>query len=177
MTPEKRLVLLGHIAGAHGIRGEVVVRSYTADPAAISAYGPLSDEHGERRLELEVVRVTEKGVIARVTGISDRTAAERLKGRPLHVARERLPPPAADEYYHADLVGLEVRSPGGGNVGVVQSVANFGAGDLLEIRQHGETETVYVPLRKAFVPAIDIAAGYLEVLLPDGSAASGEDEN
>src|SRR5688572_13949524 len=107
-SAEQRRVLLGHIAGAHGIRGAVLVRSYTAEPAAIAGYGALETEDGSARYVLSVEGATAKGLICRIAGVGDRTAAEALKGVALYVARDRLPPPDAGEYYHADLIGLAV---------------------------------------------------------------------
>ena len=165
MKSEKR-VLLGRITGAHGIRGEVVVHSYTAIPEDIAAYGPLLAGTGNRRLELDVVRVAEKGVVARVSGIRDRTAAEALKGTELFVERERLPAAERDEYYHVDLIGLAVASPSGESLGAVVAVQNYGAGDLLEIRLDGKRQTELVPFQDAFVPEVDVAGGRVVVVLP-----------
>ena len=128
MTAEPRRVLLGHISAAHGLRGEVLVKTYTGEPRDIAAYGPLTDETGAHRLELKVVRVTDKGVIARVAGVGDRTAAERIKGVKLYVGRDRLPVAAEGEYYHADLIGLDAVSEAGERIGHVVAVQNFGAG-------------------------------------------------
>jgi 16S rRNA processing protein RimM len=156
------LVLLGHICGAHGIRGDVVIISHTADPAAIGDYGPLQDETG-RSLTVKVLRVTQKGVIARLEGIADRDAAEALKGHKLFLPRDRLPTARDGEFYHADLIGLAVEDSSGKRIGEVVAVQNFGAGDLLEIRLAGSPKTVLVPFRDAFVPVVDIAARKLRI--------------
>lgn len=149
------LVLLGHIAGAHGIRGDVVIVSHTADPASIGDYGPLQDEAG-RLLAVKVLRVTQKGVVARVEGVSDRNGAEALKGRNLFLPRDKLPAAGEGEYYHADLIGLAAENAAGARIGEVVAVQNFGAGDLLEIRLEGSARTVLVPFHDAFVPVVDI---------------------
>lgn len=167
MTAEPRRVLLGHISAAHGLRGEVLVKTYTGDPRDIAAYGPLTDETGAHRLELKVVRVTDKGVIARVAGVADRTAAERIKGAKLYVARDRLPVAAEREYYHADLIGLDAVSEAGERIGHVVAVQNFGAGDLIEIRLEGSIRTELVPFTDAAVPVVDVAAGRVVVRPPD----------
>lgn len=174
MTADKRLVLLGHVSAAHGLRGEVLVKSYTAEPAAIAGYGALVDEAGRRRFELKVVRVTDKGVIARVGGIGDRTAAELLKGTRLYALREQLPAAVEGEYYHADLVGLAAVSEGGEKIGEVVAVQNFGAGDLLEIRLEGSLKVELVPFTDASVPTVDVAAGRLVVRMPE--LVEGEDD-
>jgi 16S rRNA processing protein RimM len=163
-------VLLGQVTGAHGIRGEVVIKSYAAAPEDIGAYGALGDEAGSRQFELKVVRVTAKGVIARIKGIETRTAAEALKGMKLFVARDQLPEPAAGEYYHADLIGLAVVDPEGGVLGEAVAVLNFGAGDLLEVRRAGADETALVPMTSDFVREVDIAAGRIVVVMPEGEA-------
>ena len=166
MTDPSNLILLGHISTAQGIRGEVVIKSHTDNPADIGAYGPLSDKAGTRTYEISVVRVAKKGVIARIKGIADRTAAEALRGTELYIARDRLPEPDADELYHADLIGLEAVTTDGDIVGEVISVQNFGAGDLLEIRLVGKSRTEFVPFDDHFVPAIDLEARRVTVLMP-----------
>ncbi len=161
-----RRILLGQIASAHGIRGEILVRTFTGDPAAIATYGPLSDKSGTRSFRLKIVRVTDKGVIARVEGVADRTAAEPLKGTELYVERSKLPPPADDEFYHADLVGLGVELEDGTAYGIVRAVVNFGAGDLVEVSRAGLPSSELIPFTKTNVPTIDFAAGRLTVVPP-----------
>lgn len=166
MTNPQNLILLGHISTAQGIRGEVVIKSHTGDPADIGSYGPLTDKTGEKSYEISVVRVAKKGVIARVKGISDRTAAETLRGTELYIAREKLPAPEDDELYHADLIGLDAVSPEGEPVGEIVSVQNFGAGDLIEVRLAGKSRTEFVPFDDHFVPDIDLETGTVTVLMP-----------
>ena len=166
-------ILLGRIAGAHGIRGDVLVHTYTEAPENIGAYGALSDASGTRQFKLRIVRVTPKGVIARVAGIDDRNAAETLKGVELYVNRDRLPAAAEGEFYHADLIGLAAVAPEGMQIGEIVAVQNFGAGDLLEIRLAASGKIELVPFTEAVVPEIDIAAGRAVVAMP---AASGDEE-
>ena len=165
-TPAPKRILLGQIASAHGIRGEVLVRTFTGEPAAIATYGPLSDKPGTRSFRLKMVRITDKGIIARVDGIADRTAAEQLRGTELYVERAKLPPPAEDEFYHADLVGLAVELEDGAAYGIVHAVVNFGAGDLVEVTRTGLTSSELIPFTKANVPTIDFAAGRITVVPP-----------
>lgn len=168
-------ILLGRITGAHGIKGDVVVRSFAAVPEDVAAYGPLSDKSGARSFRLKVLRVTPKGaVIARVAGVTDRNAAEALAGVELYVGREKLPAAAEGEYYHADLVGLAAVAPDGRRIGEIVAVQNFGAGDLLEIRLGGATETELVPFDDAFVPTIDLATRRAVVVMP--RSAPDDDE-
>jgi 16S rRNA processing protein RimM len=159
-------ILLGRIAGAHGIRGEVIIRAFTEPPENVAAYGPLSDEAGARTFRIESARATAKGVVARLTGIADRNAAEALKGVDLYVARDRLPSAAEGEYYHADLIGLAAVDAKGQRIGEIIAVQNFGAGDLLEIRLTGTRQTELIPFTDASVPEVDVAAKRVVVVLP-----------
>lgn len=168
-------ILLGHIAGAHGIKGEVLVKSYTGDPLAIADYGPLADERG-RAFEIASVRASNKGVIARLKGVTDRNAAEALKGVALHVDRAKMPEPDEGDYYHADLVGLAAVDASGNAIGKVVAVQNFGAGDLLELRLDGAKQTEFVPFTDACVPTVDIAGGRVTVRLPE-TIGSQDEEN
>ena len=176
---EDRLILLGQITGAHGIRGDVILRTFTADPADIAAYGPLTDASGARPLALSVVRVSDKGVVARVKGVADRNAAEALKGRELFVARSKLPKADEAEYYHADLIGLKAVTPEGVEIGRVIAVQNFGAGDLLEIKMSGGKDAEFIPFTDACVPDVDIAAGRVTVVPPvmTGEPEPADDED
>jgi 16S rRNA processing protein RimM len=151
-------VLLGRIAGAHGIRGEALIRTFTEQPEDIAAYGPLSDG-GERTFEILSARATAKGVVARFAGISDRTAAEALKGTELFVDRDRLPVVEDGTFYHADLIGLAAVDPEGQPLGEIVAVHNYGAGDLLEVRLAETGSTELVAFTETFVPEIDLASG------------------
>ncbi len=170
-TPDEtaqRRILLGHISDANGIKGEVLLKVHTGTPEAIADYGPLVDGHG-RKIVIRVVRVTTKGVVARVDGVTDRTAAEALKGTELFTTRENLPDPGNDEFYHADLIGLAAVGPNGAAVGTVTAVANHGAGDVIEIALSESRQTEMIPFTKAFVPDVDIAKGQIVVRLPAAS--------
>lgn len=162
-----RLVCLGEIVGAHGVRGEVRIRTHTERPRDIAAYGPLTDAAGRRNFTLEVTSVAEGFARARIPGLVDRNAAEVLKGIRLYVEREKLPAIAEDEFYHADLVGLAAERADGLRLGRVVAVVNFGGGDLLEIADESK-ETVYLPFTRAIVPVIDVAAGRVVVEPPAG---------
>ncbi len=162
-----RRVLLGHIAGAHGIRGAVLVRSYTAEPDAIADYGPLEDEAGDASFTLAVEGATAKGLICRVDGVGDRNGAERLKGVALYVPRDRLPPPEDGEYYYADLVGLAAVTEAGAALGEVVAVLNYGAGDILEVRAEGAKRTDLYPMTEAVVLRVDVAEGVVVIAHPD----------
>jgi 16S rRNA processing protein RimM len=176
LSKQQNRVLLGHISGAHGIRGEVVVKAYTSDPADIDAYGPLTDVTGTKQYKLKVVRVMPKGVVVRIVGVSDRNAAEALKGTALHVPRSALGKTEPGEYFYNDLLGLEAIDPTGLRIGVVKAVENFGAGDLLEISFDGISKTEFVPFVEAYVPDVDIAAGRVTVIMPPDDGSKPEDE-
>lgn len=155
-------VCVGAIAGVHGVRGLVRVKSFTQTPSAVAAYGELTDETGARRFSLTVTGQVKGAVLARIEGVSDRDAAAALKGTRLHVARDALPPPAADEFYHADLIGLTVELPDGTQVGSVRAVENYGAGEVLDVvlrePRHGSS-AVMIPFTRAAVPVVDPDAG------------------
>ncbi len=165
MAKDER-ILLGRIIAAHGIRGDVVVHSYAGEPQAIGGYGPLASADGAASFKLRVVRVTAKGVIARIAGVGDRNGAEALAGTDLYVARSRLPEAADGEFYHADLIGLAAFSTEGSEIGRVVGVHNFGAGDLIEIALAGSRRTELVPFSNPFVPTVDLAGGRIVVELP-----------
>ncbi len=161
-------VCLGQIGAPHGVRGEVRLRSFTADPAAITSYGPLETEDG-RVFEIESLRPAKDHFVVRISGIADRNAAERLANTKLYVPRERLPAPSEpDEFYHADLIGLAVVDRSGRQLGAVVAVHNFGAGDLIEMRPEAGDKTEFVPFDETNVPVVDLAAGRIVVDPPAG---------
>src|SRR5579872_6002424 len=165
----KDRICLGQIGAAHGVRGEVRLRSFTADPAAIADYGPLETEDG-RVLALENLRPAKDHFVARIAGVGDREAARALANLKLYVPRERLPQTEdADEFYHADLIGLAAVDDSGKPLGSVIAVHNFGAGDLIEVRTGGG-KTALIPFDAHHVPRVDIAAGTMVVLPPAESA-------
>ena len=130
----KDRVLLGVVAAPHGVRGLVRIKSYTEDPMAVAAYGPLSDETGKRAYRVEALSAARGAVLARIEGIADRTAAEALRGLRLYVERERLPGTGEREWYEADLVGLAAVGRDGRDWGKVIAFHDFdGAAELLEV--------------------------------------------
>jgi 16S rRNA processing protein RimM len=160
-------VLLGRITGAHGLKGEVKIATFTAAPEDIAAYGPLFAGEAAKSLKILSFRVAGGGnVIARLKGVGDRTQAEALRGTELYVPRDVLPPAAEDEYYHSDLIGLACVSPNGESLGEIIAVQNFGAGDLLEIRTPGGPKTALIPFEHAFVPSVDLAARRVTIVQP-----------
>jgi 16S rRNA processing protein RimM len=167
-------ICVAQIEGAHGLRGEVKVKSFTADPLAVKNYGPLQSEDGAASFDIETVRPGKdyaKGhLIAQLRGVPDRNAAERLRNIRLFVPRERLPPAGTDEFYHADLIGLLAVTADGAEVGTVVAVHDFGAGDILELTLSAGGGTLLLPFTEAFVPKVDIAAQRIVIAPPNVSA-------
>lgn len=160
-------MLLGEIGAAQGLKGEVRLRSYTAEPAAIARYGALEDETG-RIIEIESVRPTAKTLIARIKGVTTREGAEALNRTKLYISRGRLPERETDEWYHADLIGLSAIGQNGETIGTVVAVQNFGAGDLIEIKPASGGATVLVPFTHETVPEVDVEGGRLTLDPPEG---------
>jgi 16S rRNA processing protein RimM len=159
-------VCVAEIGAAHGIAGEVRLRAFTEDPLAVAHFGPLQADDG-REITIAAARPGKDCLIARIKGVADRSAAERLRNVKLYVARDKLP--AIDEpetYYHADLVGLAAVGPGGAPFGRVVAVQNFGASDLLEIAPIAGGPTVLLPFTDAVVPKVDVTGGRVAVNLP-----------
>ncbi len=174
MTDPKPFVVLGVIGAPHGVKGEVRVKSSTADPLSIGDYGPVTLPDG-RRLKVKSVRPGGEVVIVKLEGVNDRDAAEALKFQTLSVARDRLPPPDdEDDFYHADLIGLRCETAEGALVGTVAAVHDFGAGDILDIKPP-KGQNLTLGFTKANVPVVDIVGGRLVVVLPDVIEVKGGD--
>ena len=160
---DKRL-LMGRIGAAHGIKGEVRIQSFTEDPMALVGYGALETSRPGLTLSIERARTTTNVLIAKLKGIDDRNAAERLNGVELFVGRDRLPEIGEeDDFYLADLIGLEARDTAGQPVGRVVAVPNFGAGDILEIGDRPGGDTRMIPFTHAAVPEVHVAEGYVVI--------------
>jgi 16S rRNA processing protein RimM len=155
MADPAALVCVGAIAGGFGVQGEVRLKSFCAEPAAIAAYAPLVTEDG-RSFGLRLLRPITGAFAARLTGVETREQAEALKGTRLYAPRDRLPPLPEDEFYHADLIGLAVLDTGGARLGTVKAVLDHGAGDILEITRPGAPDLL-LPFTRAAVPTVDLA--------------------
>ena len=161
-------ICVARIGAPHGVRGEVKFWSFTADPAAVAGYGPFETAEG-RLVEIDALRPAKEFFVARLKGVADRDAAERLRNVGLFVPRDRLPETAdTDEFYHADLIGLAVVDETGGALGTVAAMHNFGAGDLIEVRP-AAGDTVMLPFTRSVVPLVDIAGGRIVVAPPAGA--------
>jgi 16S rRNA processing protein RimM len=176
--PEGARITVALIGAAHGIKGEVRVKPLTDDPAAIRGYGPLTSADG-RVFEIEAMRPAAGSspdmLVVRFKGIATRDAAEALTGLELSIQRDKLPATEPDEFYHADLVGLDVVSLDGKTLGTVVALHNFGAGDLIEIAPPTGA-TLLIPFTEAAVPEIDIAASRIVVIPPADLADDAEEQ-
>jgi 16S rRNA processing protein RimM len=152
--PDPRLICLGIISSAHGVRGQVKIRSFTSSPQDITAYGALQDASG-RTYHLTITGSAKNALIASIKGIDSREAAGALRNVELFVERSALPAPQKNEYYQLDLIGLEVTTEDNTAFGHIIGVHNFGAGDLVEIKLPTGKEE-FLPLNKATFPVIDI---------------------
>ncbi len=158
---------MGVFGAPQGVRGEVRIKSLTGEPGAIGAYGPLTDKTRARAFTFESLRPLNNGMlIARLVGVSTRESAEALKGIEIFARRDQLPPPAKNEFYFDDLVGLEAVDADGTRLGRVLSVMNYGAGDILEIAPAEGGETLLLPFTRGVAPAIDFAAGRIVIEPP-----------
>jgi 16S rRNA processing protein RimM len=162
-----RLILIAQIGGAFGVKGEVRLTSFAEDPKSLLAYSPLKDEAGRPVLTLTDGRIHKGGLVARAREVADREAAEALRGVKLYIARDALPAAAEDEFYLADLIGLAAVAPDGSSLGSVKSVADFGAGDLLEIEPGDGAPAWWAPFTREVVPEVDLAAGRVVVARPE----------
>jgi 16S rRNA processing protein RimM len=176
MVSQPKRLLMGRIGAAHGIKGEVRITSFTEDPLALRDYGPLGTNKPGLVIEIESARATTNVLVARIKGVSDRNAAEKLNGIELYVDRDRLPATEdEDDFYHADLIGLEARLADGTTLGTVTAIPNYGASDLIEVRDGRSGDTYLYPFTKAVVPEVKLADGYLVIEVPI-EAEPGEEE-
>ena len=181
------MVCLGVVTGARGLKGEVRIRSFTAEPANLAAYGPVWDKTGERSFRLRVTGQSKGQIVAAVEGIAERNGAEALKGQELYVPRDALPELEDEEYYHADLLGLRVELAADSSgtaelLGRVRAVQDFGAGSIIEV-DGGPAGALSVPFTRVAVPLVDIAGGRVVIAplpgllaaVPEDKADSGEE--
>jgi len=167
MADEERLVLVGRVAGAFGVQGEVRIRAYTDSPLSLLNYRQLRHIDGSPALTLVSGRSFKDGLIARAKEVASKEQADGLKGLDLYAPRSALPPvEAEDEFYLADLIGLRAEAPDGSPLGTVKAAPNFGAGDLLEIEPAGKGGTWLVAFTLENVPQVDLQGGRIVVVRP-----------
>ena len=158
-------ICVARIGAAHGVRGAVKLWTFTEDPLAVKHYGPLTTKDGARQFEVTHVREAKDHLVATLKGIATREDAERLNGLELYVSRDKLPATDADEYYHADLIGLAAVNAADEPLGRVIAIHNFGAGDIIEIAP-AKGATMLLPFTNAVVPTVDLAGGRVVIELP-----------
>ena len=161
-----KLVLVGRIAGAFGVKGEVRISAYTETPQALLGYRDLKREDGSPALTLLSGRAHKGDLIGRAREIASKEQADALRGARLYVPRAALPEPEADEFYLADLIGLAAVTPAGEALGRVKAVQDFGAGDILEIDPGSGAATWYLPFTREAVPTVDVAGGKIVAARP-----------
>jgi 16S rRNA processing protein RimM len=158
-------ICIARIGAAHGVRGAVKLWTFTEDPLAVTAYGPLLTKDGARSFEVATAREAKGHLVATLKGIATREDAERLNGVELYIARDKLPATEDDEYYHADLIGLAAVNAAGESLGRVIAIHNFGAGDIIEIAPP-QGATMLLPFTNAVVPTVDLGGGRVVIELP-----------
>ncbi|MHB8530970.1 MAG: ribosome maturation factor RimM [Caulobacteraceae bacterium] len=161
------LILVGRVAGAHGVKGEIRITAYTDAPMSLLAYSPLLDAEGAPALTLIGGRAVKGVLIARTEPPLTREAAQALRGLNLHMRKSNLPPTSDEEFYLVDLIGLQARAPDGTVIGKIRSVHDFGAGDLLEIEPGDGGPSWWAPFTRATAPVVRIDEGFIVVDRPD----------
>jgi 16S rRNA processing protein RimM len=170
-------IAVGVFGAPHGVRGEIRLKSYTGDPLTIADYAPLTDKTGERRFVIKSARLFKDDLlVVKIDGVADRDQAAALTRMELFVTRDVLPDADEDEFYHADLVGLQAVDEEGREIGSVTALHNFGAGDILDIKPKEGGASLLIPFTKAIVPQVELKAGTLTVILPDEIEGEEEDK-
>ena len=158
-------ICIARIGAAHGVRGAVKLWPFTEDPLAVMDYGPLTTKDGARQFEVATARAAKDHLVATLKGVATREDAERLNGIELYIARDKLPATDADEYYHADLIGLAAVNAANEPIGRVLAIHDFGAGTIIEIAPPSGP-TMLLPFTNAVVPTVDLAGGRVVIELP-----------
>ena len=162
------LICVGAIAGSYGVNGEVRIKSFCAVPEDIENFTALTSEDGATSFAITLGRPIKNGFTAQLSDVATKEQADALKGVRLYAARDQLPSLPDDEYYYADLIGMEVLDTGGTSLGQVKSVLNHGAADLLEIAQNGSSSTILLPFTLEAVPTVDLEKQRIIADPPDG---------
>ena len=172
------MVIIGAVTSAHGVRGQFKVKPFTFVAEDVAAYGPVRLEDG-RWLKLKVKATAKHLLICEAEEIADRSAAEALRGQTLSVDRGMLPDLAEDEHYHADLLGLKVKTDDGTELGHVVGLHNFGAGEILEVAGSGskKTQTEMYPFYPPFLLDVDLGAGQITLAIGSSSSDEAEDDD
>lgn len=174
-NPTSQMICIAAIAGAFGVKGEVKIKSFAANPADCFTYGPFKDESGKIILTAVKFRKASKFFAAFCEEVKTREQAEGLKSTKLYISRDQMPEPEEDEFYYSDLVGLSVELADGTLMGKVKAAHNFGGGDLLEIKTPGEKDW-YHPFTKAAVPVVDVKGGRIVIEVIESDEVGKEEE-
>lgn len=161
------LICVGVIIAAHGIKGDVKIKSFTEVPKNIVKYGPLTDVTGESAFQIKIKKIEKNFLIGSLLGVNERSSAESLKGLKLFIFKKYLPATKSDEFYYSQLIGLRVKLENGKTVGKISGVKNFGAGDLLEVTESKGTEML-IPFTQEIVPEVNIKSGVITISPPEG---------
>ena len=160
-------IMVGAFGAPHGVKGAVRLKSFTDDPAAVFAFNDVRDKPAGKLVKIAKQQATKDGFVARVDGVTSPEAAKSLRGVQLWVHRDVLAPADDDEFYLADLIGLEARDTDGARIGTVNAVENFGAEDLIELVLDapikGLGRFAFVPFRTELVPDVLVADGFLTI--------------
>lgn len=161
-------ILVGTFSGAFGVKGEVRLKSFCAEPGAIADYVPLTTKDGRTFNQIVITGQLKGAFTAQINGIITKEDADALRDTKLYADRDKLPGLPDDEYYHTDLIGLQVYDTGGALIGSVKDVMNNGSDDLLEVLLPGQSDTALLPFTRAAVPTVDLATGRIIADPPDG---------
>ena len=164
----EELICVGSIGGSYGVKGELRIKSFCAVADDIETYSPLTREDGTGSFTIAIVRPTKGGFVIRIPEVGTKEQADALKGVQLYARRDQLPSLPDDEYYHSDLTGLQVLDTGGDVLGMVKTVQNHGAGDLIEVQLPNSSATVLVPFTLAVIPTVDLDKGRIIADPPEG---------
>ncbi len=167
---QNTLVCVGVITTVHGVRGNVKVKSFTRKASDFATFGTLSDRSGKRHFNVKIIGESKGVFLVQIDGVTDRTAAESLRGTELYVSRSKLPETAKDEFYYTDLIGMTAKAPDGKVLGTVKAVYNFGAGDMLEIDKVQD----FVSFTQDNIPEVDLNNRVMTVCLPNSVEAKPE---
>lgn len=164
-----RLLLMAEIVGVHGVKGEIKLKLFGED-ARLLVKTPVYDAKGAALCTLTRAKGDSDYCIAAIEGVEDRSAAEKWRGKKLYLPRAALPKiKKKNTFYHVDLMGLEARHVDGHVLGKVIGVANYGAGDLLDI-QPPKGNSFFVPFKDEFVPDVDVDGGFVTIDPPQEMA-------
>lgn len=166
MSDDNKMILVGQVGGAFGVKGEVRITAFTTDAMTLMDYQPLLKADGTPALTLLSARPDKAGVVAKVKEITTKEQADAARGQKLFIPRDRLPEPEEDEFYLTDLVGMEAREADDVAVGTVKSVQNFGASDMLEIAPKEGGPTWYLPFTREAAPELHLNDGWLRIVRP-----------